>query len=316
MKNMKILFLDSTHYLLEKGLNEAGHELDFDYASEQKLIAERLHLYDGIIVRSRFPIDAAFLAHGTNLKFIGRFGAGLENIDTAFAESKNIRCLRVPEGNRDAVGEHALGMLLSLFNNLNRADAEVRSGIWKRKENTGVELQGKTVGVIGYGFMGSAFVEKLQGFDVKVLVYDKYKNNVTPDWVYETSLKAIFEEADIVSLHTPLTAETKNLVNRDFILQFRKPFYLINTARGPIVNTADLVEGLKNGKVLGACLDVLEYEKSYFENMFSDENLPAPLQYLLQSDKVILSPHVAGWSHESFAKMAETLLAKIANVEW
>lgn len=312
---MKILFLDSTHFLLEDGLREAGHELTFDYTNPLEKVTQTLAEYDGLIVRSRLPINAEFLSHGTNLKFIGRFGAGLENIDTAFAEAKNIKCIRVPGGNRDAVGEHAIGMLLSLFNNLNRADAEVRSGIWKRKENTGVELQGKTVGVIGCGFMGSAFVEKLQGFDVKVLVYDKYKNNVAPDWAFETSLKAIFEEADIVSLHTPLTAETKNLLNRDFILQFRKPFYLINTARGPIVNTADLVEGLKNEKILGACLDVLEYEKSSFENMFSDENLPAPLQYILQSDKVILSPHIAGWSHQSFAKMAEAMLFKVAKLE-
>ncbi len=311
---MKILLLDSTHHLLESGLREAGHVLHFDYTNTASEIAKNLAQYHGIIVRSRFPISAQFLASGTNLKFIGRFGAGLENIDTAYAESKNIACIRVPEGNRDAVGEHAIGMLLSLFNNLNRADAEVRSGIWKRKENTGIELQGKTVGVIGCGYMGSAFIEKLQGFDVKVLVYDRYKNQVAPGWAYETSLDAIFEEADVVSLHVPLTEETKYLVSRDFILQFRKSFYLINTARGPIVETAALVEALKSKKILGACLDVLEYEKISFENMFADENLPAPLQYLLEAENVILSPHIAGWSHESFAKMAEFMVAKIAKI--
>lgn len=312
---MKILFLDSTHPLLEEKLREAGHELHFDYENPAEKVAETLANFDGIIVRSRFRISAEFMAHGTHLKFIGRFGAGLENIDTAFAEKHNIRCIRVAEGNRDAVAEHALGMLLSLFNNLNRADAEVRQGIWKRKENTGIELQGKTIGVIGYGQMGSAFVEKLRGFDVRVLIYDKFKLDFAPEWTLETSLQAIFEEADIVSIHTPLTPETKGLVNRDFLLRFRKPIYLINTARGPIVNTSDLVEELKNGKVLGACLDVLEYEKTSFENFFETNEIPEPLTYLLQAENVILSPHIAGWSNESFEKMAETMAEKIGSSE-
>ncbi len=312
---MKILFLDSTHPLLEERLKQAGHQLFFDDKNPAEKVAETLSDYDGIIVRSRFKLTADFLKNGKQLKFIGRFGAGLENIDTAFAQQNNIVCIRVPEGNRDAVGEHALGMLLSLFNKLNSADAEVRQGIWKRKENTGVELQGKTVGVIGCGQMGSAFVEKLQGFSCKVLVYDKYQSQVAPAWAIETSLKAIFEEADVVSIHTPLTPETKYLVSRDFILQFRKPFYLINTARGPIVETAALVEGLKSKKVLGACLDVLEYEKTSFENLFASDDLPAPLQYLLQASNVILTPHVAGWSQESFEKMAEAMAEKIGRLK-
>ena len=309
---MKILFLDTTHPLLEDGLRRQGHEVVFDLQGDKQAVIEELADYDGLIIRSRMRIDAELLAKADTLKFIGRFGAGLENIDVAFAESKGITCIRVPEGNRDAVGEHALGMLLSLFNHLNRVDAEVRKGIWLRKENTGVELSGKTVGVIGYGYMGSAFVEKLRGFDVRVLIYDKYKSGFAPDWTYETGLRAIFEEADVLSLHVPLTAETRYMVNRDFILQFRKPFYLINTARGPVVETTALVDALKSKKVLGACLDVLEYEKTSFEQLFLDHNLPEPLQYLIHSERVMLSPHIAGWSKESFEKMASVMLDKIS----
>jgi D-3-phosphoglycerate dehydrogenase len=308
---MRILFLDSTHPILEEGLKKQGHVIEFDYTSSSQEIGEKLGNYEGLIIRSRMPINKALLERASQLKFIGRYGAGLENIDVDFAQSKGITCIRVPEGNRDAVGEHAMGMLLSLFNHLRRADSEVRNGVWKRAENTGIELQGKTIGVIGYGHMGSAFVEKLRGFDVPVLIYDKYKSNYAPDWTFETSLRAIFEEADVLSLHIPLTSETQYLVNRDFILQFRKPFYLVNTARGPIVETAALVDGLKSKKVLGACLDVLEYEKSSFENLFADEKLPEPLQYLIAAENVILTPHIAGWSKQSFEKMAKVMLDKI-----
>ena len=311
---MKILFLDSTHPNLEKGLTDAGHTLLFDFESDPKQIVQKLTGIEGIVIRSRMRIDAEILNAATDLKFIGRFGAGLENIDVTLAEKKGVTCIRVPEGNRDAVGEHAIGMLLSLFNHLKRADTEVRNGIWLRKENTGLELQGKTVGVIGYGYMGSAFVEKLRGFDVRVLIYDKYKSQYAPHWAYETSLHAVFEEADILGLHVPLTAETKYMVNRDFLLQFRKPIYLINTSRGPVVETAALVEALKSKKVLGACLDVLEYEKTSFENLFEQDQLPEPLQYLLKAENVMLSPHIAGWSEESFAKMAELMLEKISKI--
>lgn len=311
---MKILFLDSTHPILEEGLAEAGHDITFDFESDAGAVAKNLSDYEGIVIRSRMRVDADILNHASNLKFIGRFGAGLENIDVALAEEKGITCIRVPEGNRDAVGEHALGMLLSLFNHLKRADTEVRNGIWLRKENTGLELQGKTVGVIGYGYMGSAFVEKLRGFDVRVLIYDKYKNQFAPDWAYETGLRTVFEEADVLSLHVPLTAETKYMVNRDFLLQFRKPIYVINTARGPVVETAALVEALKSKKVLGACLDVLEYEKTSFENLFETDQLPEPLNYLLKAKNVVLSPHIAGWSKESFEKMARVMLDKITSI--
>lgn len=311
---MNILFLDSTHHILEDGLKALDHNLHFNYSGTAEEVATQLSTMDGLIIRSRMPVNAELLQQATNLKFIARFGAGLENIDVAYAKKRNIICLRAPEGNRDAVGEHAMGMLLSLFNNLNRADAEVRRGIWKRKENQGVELQGKTVGIIGYGYMGSAFVDRLQGFDCKILIYDKYKTQYAPPWAFETSLRAIFEDADVLSLHVPLTNETRMLVNRDFLLQFRKPIYLMNTARGQVVETAALVEALKSKKVLGACLDVLEYEKSSFENLFSLHQLPEPLAYMLQADNVVLTPHIAGWSHESFAKMADVLLEKIARL--
>jgi D-3-phosphoglycerate dehydrogenase len=311
---MKILFLDSTHPLLEQGLKDAGHDLAFDFESDEQTLTAKLAGVNGLILRSRMRIDRELLVHANDLKFIGRFGAGLENVDVAYAESKGIPCIRVPEGNRDAVGEQAVGMLLALFNHLKRADAEVRQGHWLRKENTGLELQGKTVGVIGYGYMGSAFVEKLKGFGVTVLIYDKYKSQYAPDWAFETGLQAIFENADVLSLHVPLTEETYYMVNRDFLLQFRKPIYLINTARGPVVETAALVEALKSRKVLGACLDVLEYEKTSFENLFETDRLPEPLNFLLQAENVLLSPHIAGWSKESFAKMARVMLDKISRI--
>lgn len=308
---MKILFLDTTHPLLEDGLRAQGHELEFDLTGDPVALRARIALVDGLILRSRLRIDEAILTHTKNLKFIGRFGAGLENIDTQAAERMGITCIRVPEGNKDAVGEHAIGMLLSLFNHLQRADQEVRNGIWLRKENTGIELSGKTVGVIGYGYMGSAFVEKLRGFGVRVLIYDKYKKDFAPNWAEEATLKDIFEEADVLSLHAPLTTETHYLVNSAFIQQFKKPFYLINTARGQLVETAALVNALKDKRILGACLDVLEYEKSSFEKFFEAQHLPPPLKYLMQSEQVILSPHIAGWSKESFEKMARVMLEKI-----
>jgi D-3-phosphoglycerate dehydrogenase len=240
-------------------------------------------------------------------------GAGMENIDVAYAEKNGIACVNSPEGNRDAVAEHALGMLLALFNNLIKANTEVRNGKWLREENRGLELCGKTVGIIGYGNMGAAFAQRLQGFGVKVLAYDKYKTNFGNDFVKESSLQEIFEQADILSLHTPLTDETNYLINNAFIKQFKKNIYIINTARGKCLNTADLVANLESGKVLGACLDVLEYEAVSFEGIDAKE-MPQPMQYLMKSDKVILTPHIAGWTKESNIKLAEFLAQKIISV--
>lgn len=307
---MKILHLDSNHSLLINQLNTLGFTNDEDYTSSKKDIEEKIHLYDGFIIRSRFSIDKTFLDKAKNLKFIGRVGAGLENIDCDYAESLGVTLIAAPEGNRNAVGEHSLAMLLSLFNKLNKADKEVRNGKWLREENRGIELDGRIVGLIGYGNMGKSFAKKLRGFDVEVLCYD-LKPNVGDKNCKQVSLEELQEKADVLSLHTPQTPLTKNMINADFINNFKKNFWLINTARGTSVVTKDLVEALKSGKILGAGLDVLEYEKSSFENLFSDNKMPAAFEYLINSDAVILSPHVAGWTIESKERLAQTIVNKI-----
>tara|TARA_R110002072_G_scaffold17625_7_gene66622 strand:+ start:4077 stop:5060 length:984 start_codon:yes stop_codon:yes gene_type:complete len=322
---MKILHLDTNHELLINQLNDLGFTNHEDYASSKETIQAKIKDYDGIILRSRFTIDKQFLDAAKNLKFIGRVGAGLENIDCNYAEQKGIYLISAPEGNRNAVGEHALGMLLSLFNKLNKADAEVRKGNWLREDNRGIELDGKTIGLIGYGNMGKAFAKKLRGFDVAVLCYD-IKDNVEDENAKQVSLKTFQEKVDVVSLHTPQTPLTLNMINTAFINQVKKPFWLINTARGKSVVTADLVSALKSGKILGAGLDVLEYEKASFENLFKPsivnechtersrsaiENLPEAFQYLIKAENVLLSPHVAGWTIESKEKLAQTIVDKI-----
>lgn len=306
----KILHIDSNHPLMLTELAHMGYQNVEDYTSTKEEIEQNIHEYEGIIIRSRFKIDQPFLEKATSLKFIGRVGAGLENIDCEYATSKGIHLIAAPEGNRTAVGEHALGMLLTLVNKLNLVDQEIRNGIWIREGNRGVEIEGKTVGIIGYGNMGNAFAKRLQGFDCEVLFYD-LKPNLSNAYAKQVSLEELQQRADIVSLHTPQTAETLNMVNQNFINQFAKPFWFINTARGKAVQTADLVEGLKSGKVLGAALDVLEYEKSSFESMFSDQTLPEPLQYLIQANNVLLSPHIAGWTIESKEKLAQVIIDKI-----
>lgn len=273
-------------------------------------ILQYIHLYDGVVIRSRIKLDREIIDKAVNLKFIARAGAGMENIDVAYAESKNIQCLHAPEGNRDAVGEHVIGMLLSLFNNLNKADKEVREGKWIREGNRGVELMGKTIGIIGYGNMGIALAKRLSGFDMQVIAYDKYKSGFSDAYAREVTMDTLFEQSDIVSLHLPLTEETNKMVNAVFIKKFKKNIYLVNTARGKIINTGDLVENIKQGKVSGACLDVLEYESLSFENL-DPKDFPAPFQYLVKSDKVILTPHIAGWTHESNVKIAMVLAEKI-----
>jgi D-3-phosphoglycerate dehydrogenase len=307
---MKILFIDSNHPALQEILEKAGHTCDLQYKWTREEITEQIHLYDGIVIRSRIKITKEMIDKAANLKFIARAGAGMENIDTLYAEKKGIHCLHAPEGNRDAVAEHALGMLLSLFNNLCRANKEVRTSKWIREGNRGVELMGKTVGIIGYGNMGSAFAQRLTGFGVNILAYDKYKKGFGNDSIKETSLDELFAEADVISLHTPLTDETHYLINDAFIHQFKKNIYIINTARGKSLHTADLVKNMQSGKVLGACLDVLEYEVTSFENL-NTATLPVAFQYLIQSDKVMLSSHIAGWTQESNEKIARILAEKI-----
>jgi len=320
---MKVLHLDSNHPLLIDQLNKLGYINDEDYTSSKSEIESKIAIYDGIIIRSRFTIDQSFLDAAKQLKFIGRVGAGLENIDCAYAEKKGVHLISAPEGNRNAVGEHALGMLLSLFNKLNKADKEVSQGKWLREANRGLELDGKTIGLIGYGNMGKAFAKKLRGFDVEVLCYD-IKPNVGNDLCKQVSLEELQDKVDVVSLHTPQTPLTINMVNSDFINSFKKPFWLINTARGKSVVTEDLVDALQSGKILGAGLDVLEYEKASFENLFKIEepkfrwmrkgqktNLPEAFQYLINADNVLLTPHVAGWTVESNIKLAQTIVDKI-----
>ena len=307
---MTVLHLDSNHPLLINQLNGLGFTNKEDYTSSKEEIEAKIHLYDGFIIRSRFSIDKHFLNKATNLKFIGRVGAGLENINCEYAASKNIELIAAPEGNRNAVGEHSLGMLLSLFNKLNKADNEVRNGKWLREENRGIELDGKTIGLIGYGNMGKSFAKKLRGFDVEVLSYD-IKPNVSDENCQQVSLSEIQDKADVLSLHTPQTLHTKNMINKNFINGFKKNFWLINTARGSSVITNDLADALKSGKILGDGLDVLEYEKSSFENLFSDDKMPEAFKYLIKSKNVILSPHVAGWTIESKEKLAQTIVDKI-----
>lgn len=306
---MKILHLDTNHHLLIEQLNDLGFINHEDYTSSKETIKSKIHDYDGVILRSRFTIDKQFLDAATNLKFIGRVGAGLENIDCDYAEKKGITLIAAPEGNRNAVGEHALAMLLSLLNKLNKADVEVREGKWLREDNRGVELDGKTVGIIGYGNMGKAFAKKLRGFEVEVLCCD-IKENVGDENAKQVSLFELQQNADVLSLHTPQTPLTVNLINAEMIKQFKKSFWFINTARGKSVVTKDLVEALKTGKILGAGLDVLEYEKTSFENLFSTD-MPEAFKYLIHAENVILTPHVAGWTVESKEKLAQTIVNKI-----
>ena len=307
---MKILHLDTNHPVLIEQLNSLGFTNDEDYTSSKDEILAKINLYDGLIIRSRFSIDASFLEKGKNLKFIGRVGAGLENIDCNYAKNNEITLIAAPEGNKNAVGEHTLGMLLSLFNKLNKANGEVKKGQWLREENRGVELDGKTIGLIGYGNMGKSFAKKLRGFDVEVLCYD-LKATVSDNCCKQVSLRELQQKIDVLSLHTPQTELTKNMLNTNFIESFKKNFWLLNTARGTSVVTKDLVIALKSGKILGAGLDVLEYEKTSFENLFTNDKIPKAFQYLINSNKVLLSPHVAGWTVESEEKLAQTIVDKI-----
>lgn len=307
---MKVLHVDANHELLQNQFTTLGFENHEDYNSPKEAIENKIHLYDGLIIRSRFTIDQSFLDKASNLKFIGRVGAGLENIDTEYAKSKNVFLASAPEGNRNAVAEHALGMLLSLMNNLNKAHKEVRKGIWDRESNRGIELDGKTVGIIGYGNMGKAFARKLKGFDVEIICYD-IVGGVGDDYARQVGILELQQKSDIISLHVPQNGQSIGMVNAKFINAFQKPFWLLNTARGKCIVTKDLVDSLKSGKVLGAGLDVLEYEKKSFD--FGDffVNKPKPFKYLRKAKNVLLTPHVAGWTKESHEKLAQTLVDKV-----
>ena len=308
---MIVLLIDNNHSHLKTGLENLGMTCHEDHTSSKEKIEEKIQIYDGIVIRSRFHIDKTFMDRATNLKFIARVGAGMENIDVDYAARKNITLIAAPEGNRNAVGEHVLGMILSLFNNLKKADKEIRNGKWLREENRGLELEGKTVGIIGYGNTGKAFAKKLMGFDVDVICYD-IKENVGDENANQVGLEEIFERTDILSLHIPQTELTNKMVDHNFINKFKKPIYLINTARGSAVVISDLMKAIEQNKISGACLDVLEFEKSSFENFFAGDNkLPNEFNDLIKSDKVLLSPHIAGWTIESKFKLADTIVKKV-----
>lgn len=305
-----ILHIDSNHPLLWDQLEQAGFVNHEDFTSSKEEIEAKIQDYQGIVIRSRFKIDQTFLDKATNLQFIARVGAGLESIDCDYAESKNIALIAAPEGNRNAVAEHSLGMILSLFNNLNQADAEIRAGHWNRESNRGQELDGKTVGIIGYGNMGKAFAKKLRGFEVEVLCYD-IQENVGDENAKQVSFAELQQKVDVLSLHLPWTPETDKMVNTVFINGFAKSIWIINTSRGKNIVTADLVAALQSGKVLGAGLDVLEYEKLSFETLFQEATTPEAFQYLLNAKNVILTPHIAGWTIESHERLAQVIVDKI-----
>ncbi|MGX5687618.1 2-hydroxyacid dehydrogenase [Arcticibacter tournemirensis] len=306
----KILIADKLHPAFKEKALSLGYTVDDfpEYTREQTLAV--IHDYDGLAIRTKFNIDSEILDAAVKLKFIVRAGAGMDNIDEQTAKQKNIVCLNAPEGNRDAVAEHAIGMLLSLMNNLRKGDAEIRNGIWDREGNRGIELSGKTVGIIGYGFMGSSFAKKLRGFDVNIIAYDKYKSGFGDEFVKEVSMEQIVRHSDILSLHIPLTRETRQLVDDEYLFHFKKPIFLLNTARGEIVNTLAVLKAIKEGKILGAGLDVLESEKfpALGQQPWFDE--------LIYNGKIILSPHVAGWTVESYRKISEVLGEKLAQLSF
>ncbi len=307
MSSMRILLLDKNHPLITEQLLAKNFILEEDFSSSYDEVCAKIEKYDGIIIRSRIPLDKNFLENAKNLKFIARVGAGMENIDIPVAEKLGIQLINSPEGNRDSVAEHVVGMLLILMNRLFIASQEVKNGIWLREENRGDELLGKTVGLIGYGNMGKATAKRLSGFGCTVIFHDILPN-LSDEFATQVSLEELKERAEVVSLHIPLTEQTYYLVDGSFISEMKNNFYFVNTARGKNVETKSLVEAIKAGKVKGACLDVLEYEKSSFENLETENE---DLQYLLESEKVIVTPHIAGWTVQSKEKLAQVIVDKI-----
>jgi D-3-phosphoglycerate dehydrogenase len=308
-KNINVLHLDNNHPLLLQELEKAGFTNHEDYTSTKDRVEDKIENYQGIVIRSRFKIDKKFIDKAKNLQFIARVGAGLESIDCEYANLKGIKLIAAPEGNSNAVAEHTLGMILSVFNNLNQADLEIRNGHWNRESNRGIELDGKTVGIIGYGNMGKAFAKKLKGFDVNIICFDILPNKGDEN-ATQVSLQELQQKTDVLSLHIPWTPETDKMINTAFIQSFQKDFWIFNTSRGNNIVTSDLVNALKSKKIKGAGLDVFEYEKLSFETLFEGEK-PEAFQYLLEAKNVLLSPHIAGWTLESKEKLAFTIASKI-----
>jgi D-3-phosphoglycerate dehydrogenase len=309
MLTKRLLIVDDLHPLFKQEAEALGYVVSDEplFTREQTLAS--IKEYDGLAIRTKFQVDRELLDAAPNLIWIARAGAGMDNIDEAYAKAKGIQCINAPEGNADSVGEHALGMLLALLNKFRQADIQIRTGIWDRESNRGWELKGRTVGIIGYGHMGQAFAQKLQGFGVQVLAYDKYKTGFSDAFAKEVSMEEIVKHSDVLSLHVPLTRETKHLVNQEYLHHFRKPIFLLNTARGEVLDTNALVKALKEGKVLGAGLDVLETEKF---PVLGEEVWYAEL---LAQSNVLLSPHVAGWTQESYRKLSEVLAEKLKNLQ-
>ncbi len=310
MADKKVLFLNASHSVLAERLQALGFECIHDYESPKEVLATQIDQYTGIVLRSRITLDAPFLAKAKNLRFIAREGVGLEHIDTQWAEAHGIHVFTSPEGSRDTVGEHALGLLLALMNNLARADRQVRQGQWIREGNRGVEIKGKTVGILGYGNMGRAFSQRLLGFECRVIAYDKYNTLYGDYFAQQVQLDTLFAQTDILSIHIPYTAANHHFVDDAFLSRFRKPIFIVNTARGGVLDTAALVRHLQSGHVKGAALDVLEYEEMSFEKLDLNHP-PEPLAWLMQADNVVLSPHIAGWSFESKEGHARVLAEKI-----
>ena len=310
MKAPLILHVDENHPLLVEGLETLGYKNILAYETPIKEVLKNLHHYSGMVIRSRFPVNKEFIDAGKNLKFIARVGAGMENIDVEYAQIKNILLIAAPEGNKNAVGEHTLGLLLSLMNKLRNGHQSIRQGDWLREEHRGWELEGKTIGIIGYGNTGKKFAEKLKGFNVTIL-YNDILQGIGDKNATEASIKTLQEKSDVLSLHIPQNDSAYQMINTSFIKAMKKPFWFLNTARGKAVVTEDLVEGLNSGKILGAGLDVLEYESSSFRSIFKKANRPKALEHLLSAENVLLSPHVGGWTFESHRKLAQTILNKI-----
>ena len=307
---MKVLFIDTVHPILEEQLRAHGMECTPGYGWSREQILREVGSFQGIVIRSRTRIDAPFFEAAHALKWIARSGSGLENIDLTAAQRHGVMVFNSPEGNAQAVGEHATGMLLNLLNRISLSDAEVRRGVWLREENRGRELNAMRVGLIGYGHTGKAFAKCLSGFGCEVWAYDKYLNNYSDAFATQQPLHTLCEHCDVISFHVPLTAETRHMLNTDFLNQCKDGVIIINTSRGKVCNTEDLVAAMKGGKVFGACLDVHEYETASFESL-GFENIPAPMAYLLQSQRTVLTPHVAGWTVESYTKLSEYLAKKI-----
>nr|WP_067057934.1 2-hydroxyacid dehydrogenase [Mucilaginibacter sp. L294] len=307
MKN-NILIVDDLHPAFIEQSESFGYTINYQPDMKLNEAYAIINNYDGLVIRSKFQVDKAFIDQATHLRFICRAGAGMDNIDEDYALEKGIKLINAPEGNMDAVGEHAIGLLLSLMNNMNTADAEIRAGSWRREENRGYELKGRTVGIIGYGHMGSSFAKKLSGFGVNIIAYDKYKTGFSDGYAREVSMEEIVKHSDVLSLHIPLTKETDGMVNDEYFYHFKKPIFFINTARGKVVKTSAVLNAIKQGKIIAAGLDVLEVEKfpALAEQAWFDE--------LRQNGRVILSPHVGGWTFESYRKISEVMARKLGEL--